>query len=85
MVGGPGILCVEMIRGLKSTSTDFLFGIKGLRHPFYELFQRYHGDFYKIDPSLFSPAEVSLNNVVSGRSYHAGRVNLDIIRQMLAE
>ncbi len=53
--------------------------------PFYELFQRYHGDFYKIDPSLFSPAEVSLNNVVSGRSYHAGRVNLDIIRQMLAE
>ena len=53
--------------------------------PFYELFQRYQGDFYKIDPSLFSPAEVFLNNVVSGRSFHAGRVNLDIIRQMLME
>jgi len=53
--------------------------------PFYELFQRYQGDFYKIDPSLFSPAEVFLNNVVSGRSFHAGRVNLDIIRQMLTE
>ena len=53
--------------------------------PFYELFQRYQGDFYKIDPSLFSPAEVFLNNVVSGRSFHAGRVNLDIIGQMLAE
>lgn len=52
---------------------------------FYELFQRYQGDFYKIDPSLFSPAEVCLNNVVSGRSYHAGQVNLDIIRQMLTE
>jgi methenyltetrahydromethanopterin cyclohydrolase len=53
--------------------------------PFYELFQRYQGDFYKIDPSLFSPAEVFLNNVVSGRSFHAGQVNPDIIRQMLAE
>jgi methenyltetrahydromethanopterin cyclohydrolase len=53
--------------------------------PFYELFQRYQGDFYKIDPSLFSPAEVFLNNVVTGRSFHAGRVNLDIIGQMLAK
>ncbi len=53
--------------------------------PFYELFKRYQGDFYKIDPSLFSPAEVCINNVASGRSFRAGRVNLDIIRQMLTE
>lgn len=53
--------------------------------PFYELFQRYQGDFYKIDPSLFSPAEVSIINVNSGRSFHAGRVNLDIIKRMMAE
>lgn len=53
--------------------------------PFYELFQRYQGDFYKIDPSLFSPAEVFLNNVVSGRTFHAGRVNSDILRRMWTE
>jgi methenyltetrahydromethanopterin cyclohydrolase len=53
--------------------------------PFYELFQRYGGDFYKIDPLLFSPAEVSINNAATGRSFHAGRVNLDLIRQMFLE
>lgn len=53
--------------------------------PFYELFQRYDGDFYRIDPSLFSPAEVGINNVTSGRSFHSGRVNLEIIEKMLAE
>ena len=30
--------------------------------PFYEIFQRYEGDFYKIDPLLFSPAEVWLTS-----------------------
>ncbi len=53
--------------------------------PFYELFQRYGGDFYKIDPLLFSPAEVSINNAATGRSFHAGRVNLDLIGQMFLE
>ncbi len=53
--------------------------------PFYELFQRYGGDFYKIDPLLFSPAEVSINNAATGRCFHAGRVNLDLIRQMFLE
>jgi methenyltetrahydromethanopterin cyclohydrolase len=30
--------------------------------PFAEIFARYAGDFYKIDPMLFSPAEVSFSN-----------------------
>ncbi|MEO8089247.1 MAG: methenyltetrahydromethanopterin cyclohydrolase, partial [Gemmatimonadales bacterium] len=36
--------------------------------PFYEIFQRYGGDFYKIDPLLFSPAEVWLTSTESGRT-----------------
>jgi methenyltetrahydromethanopterin cyclohydrolase len=51
--------------------------------PFYDLFQRYEGDFYKIDPLLFSPAEVSMNNQTSGRTFHAGAVNLEMIRNTL--
>jgi methenyltetrahydromethanopterin cyclohydrolase len=43
--------------------------------PFYDIFQRYGGDFYKIDPMLFSPAQVTLNNLTSGRSFSAGQVN----------
>ena len=31
-----------------------LLGLGGLRHAFYEIFKRYDGDFYKIDPLLFS-------------------------------
>jgi methenyltetrahydromethanopterin cyclohydrolase len=53
--------------------------------PFYDLFRRYDGDFYKIDPLLFSPAEVFVNNVTSGRTFHAGRVNAEMIRTVLLE
>ncbi len=46
---------------------------------FAELFARY-GDFYKIDPLLFSPAEVTFVNVATGRCRAFGRVEPDIIR-----
>ncbi len=40
--------------------------------PFYDIFKRYDNDFYKIDPLLFSPAEVWLTSASSGRTFHAG-------------
>ena len=48
--------------------------------PFYEIFKRYDNDFYKIDPLLFSPAEVWLTNMTSGRTFHAGRLNAGVLR-----
>ena len=51
--------------------------------PFYDIFQRYGGDFYKVDPHLFSPAQVSLTNVKSGRTFEAGAVNAAVLRQSL--
>jgi len=51
--------------------------------PFYDIFKRYDSDFYKIDPMLFSPAEVSLASMTSGRTFHAGQVNADVLRQSL--
>jgi methenyltetrahydromethanopterin cyclohydrolase len=51
--------------------------------PFSEIFRRYDGDFYKIDPLLFSPAEVWLTSARSGKTYHAGRVNPDVLRASL--
>jgi methenyltetrahydromethanopterin cyclohydrolase len=53
--------------------------------PFYETFKRYGGDFYKIDPLLFSPAEVWLTSVQSGKTYHAGRLNPEVLRASLLE
>ena len=49
--------------------------------PFGELFRRYDHDFYKIDPLLFSPAEVTITNLTSGRTFRAGGVDPEILRQ----
>jgi methenyltetrahydromethanopterin cyclohydrolase len=51
--------------------------------PFYEIFQRYGGDFYKIDPLLFSPGEVWLTSAETGRTFHAGRLNPEVLEASL--
>ena len=53
--------------------------------PSYDVFKRYGGDFYKIDPLLFSPAEVWLTSATSGRTFHAGRLNPEVLRASLLE
>jgi methenyltetrahydromethanopterin cyclohydrolase len=52
---------------------------------FYELFKRYNGDFYQIDPSLFSPALVEIHNMKSGRTFRAGRLNPSLLRKSFLE
>jgi methenyltetrahydromethanopterin cyclohydrolase len=47
---------------------------------FAEVFRQYEFDFYKIDPALFAPAEVWVSNRRSGTTWHAGRLNLDLLR-----
>ncbi len=51
--------------------------------PFHELFQRYGGDFYRIDPMLFSPAQVNINNLNSGLVFRAGRLNPSLLQASL--
>ncbi|HEY0776755.1 MAG TPA: methenyltetrahydromethanopterin cyclohydrolase [Gemmatirosa sp.] len=51
--------------------------------PFYETFERAGRDFYKIDPLLFSPAEVWLTSATSGRTFHAGRIDAAVLRTSL--
>jgi methenyltetrahydromethanopterin cyclohydrolase len=46
---------------------------------FYDIFQRYQGDFYKIDPLLFSPGEVWLTSAETGRTFHAGHLNGEVL------
>ena len=47
--------------------------------PFAEIFKRFKGDFYAIDPMLFSPAEVIVTAIETGESFHGGRINLDLL------
>ena len=51
--------------------------------PFYDIFNRYERDFYKIDRLLFSPADVTINNLATGRVVRAGGVNADVLRASL--
>ena len=50
---------------------------------FYDLFARYDHDFYKMDPLLFSVAEIHITNVRSGRTFRTGQVNGSLVRRML--
>jgi methenyltetrahydromethanopterin cyclohydrolase len=49
--------------------------------PFYETLKKFEFDFYKIDPLLFSPAEIFVANVTSGKTFHAGQLNVSVLRQ----
>jgi methenyltetrahydromethanopterin cyclohydrolase len=51
--------------------------------PFFDIFERYDKDFYKIDPLLFSPAEIWLTSSKSGRTFHAGQVNVEVLKASL--
>jgi methenyltetrahydromethanopterin cyclohydrolase len=47
---------------------------------FGELFARYK-DFYKIDPMLFSPAQILFCNQRSGRMHQFGRMDAEVLRR----
>lgn len=47
--------------------------------PFAETFAAVNGDFYKIDPMLFSPAAVIVSNLDTGSSFHAGELAPEIV------
>jgi len=49
--------------------------------PFLDIFEAAGRDFYKIDPLLFSPAEVTFHNIDTGRVHIAGQIAPDILRR----
>lgn len=49
--------------------------------PFAEIFKAYEYDFYKVDPHLFSPAEVVVSNVETGRTYRAGSRHPELLER----
>jgi len=51
---------------------------KGYGKPFYEIFKEAKFDFYQIDTSLFSPAEVVINELSEGVVYHVGATNPEV-------
>jgi methenyltetrahydromethanopterin cyclohydrolase len=49
--------------------------------PFGKVLKDADYDFYAIDPLLFSPAQIRLTSVASGRSFEAGAVDLEVLER----
>jgi methenyltetrahydromethanopterin cyclohydrolase len=49
--------------------------------PFREIFEAAGGDFYQVDPHLFSPAEVTLNSLETGEVFRFGRVAPEVLKR----
>jgi len=48
---------------------------------FLQILKEADADFYKIDPDLFAPAIVVINNVRTGRVFAAGKINPELLHQ----
>ena len=51
--------------------------------PFATIFKKFKGDFYAIDPLLFSPAEVIVTAIESGDTFRAGGRDQKMLQQSL--
>jgi methenyltetrahydromethanopterin cyclohydrolase len=49
--------------------------------PFIEIFKEAKYDFYKIDPNLFAPAIVTINNARTGNTFQVGKINPELLRK----
>ncbi len=56
-------------------------GSKDYGRPFAEVFRDYGYDFFQIDPMLFSPARVAVTALGSGRTFHAGRFDGELLER----
>ncbi len=55
-----------------STSRDY-------GKPFYKTFKDSGYDFFKIDANVFAPAEITVNDLETGKTYHTGHLNGEVI------
>lgn len=67
----------ELIKKVPSSSS------KDYGKPFAKVFKAAGYDFYKIDPGLFAPAVIVINNIASGKTYSAGHLNMEVLQKSI--
>jgi methenyltetrahydromethanopterin cyclohydrolase len=72
-VSGPASDARDLAQALPSDDS------RDYGRPFAEIFKHFKGDFYAIDPMLFSPAQVIVTAIDSGESFHKGHVDLKLL------
>jgi methenyltetrahydromethanopterin cyclohydrolase len=50
---------------------------------FIDIFKDVGFDFYKIDPNIFAPAVVVVNNLKTGKSFQAGHLDIEVVKASL--
>jgi methenyltetrahydromethanopterin cyclohydrolase len=56
---------------------------KSYGKPFMEIFKEAGYDFYKIDPGLFAPAVFVINNSKTGKTYRAGKIDVEVFKKSI--
>jgi methenyltetrahydromethanopterin cyclohydrolase len=54
---------------------------KAYGRPFIEIFKEAKYDFYKIDPNLFAPAVLIINNARTGHTFQNGKINAEALAE----
>jgi methenyltetrahydromethanopterin cyclohydrolase len=78
MVTGPTTDALALAQQLPSASS------RDYGQPFAVIFKRFNGDFYAIDPMLFSPGQVTVTALETGESFHTGHINLKLLDDSFA-
>jgi methenyltetrahydromethanopterin cyclohydrolase len=50
---------------------------------FLDIFKEAGFDFYKIDPDIFAPAVVIVNNMRTGKTFRAGSLDIEVVKGSL--
>jgi methenyltetrahydromethanopterin cyclohydrolase len=77
LVKGPADRAMDLARKLPSRSS------RDHGRPFAEIFKAFKGDFYAIDPQLFSPAEVIVTSVETGDTFRGGGRDVAMLERSL--
>lgn len=73
----------EIVKLAPSSSSRMIQEAKALakKSPrFLEIFKEAGFDFYEIDPNIFAPAIVIINNMKTGKIFRAGNIDVDVLK-----
>jgi len=76
----------NIVRQAPSSSSKMLQEAKRLaeKNPrFLDIFKESGFDFYKIDPNIFAPAVVAINNMKTGKTFRAGSLDIEVMKSSL--
>ncbi len=82
------IYCGRMYYGVDYDDVEELKGYvkkvpslnsKDYGKPFYVTFKEAGFDFFKVDAGMFAPAEITVNEIKSGKTFTSGKINTEVL------